>query len=241
MLNLFICEDNIEQREKFVKIIQDIILIENFDMKLVLSTEDPNQILNHISRSNVCGLYFLDIDLKLDINGIELASEIRKYDPRGFIVFITTHSEMSYLTFLYKVEAMDYIIKNNYDDIREKFHQCVIDANTKYSAKTTDIQKIFSIKVNDKIINIELNKILFFETSSTIHKIIVHAIDRRVEFYGKMKDIEQKLDSNFYRCHKSYIVNKNNIKEIDIKNKRIYMVNEEECEISTRLLKGLKN
>ncbi len=234
MLKIFVCEDNKEQRDRFAKIIKDVIIIENFDMELALAADKPEEIVAYISENTVSGLYFLDIDLKAAINGIELAAQIRKYDPRGFIVFVTTHAEMSYLTFMYKVEAMDYIIKDNYSNIKERIHQCITDAHTKYTAKTTDLQKIFSLKTEDKIINIEYNKILFFETSPTIHKIIVHAVDRQIEFYAKMKDIEEKLDERFYRCHKSYIVNKDNIKEIDISNRCIYMINGEECLISTR-------
>lgn len=239
MLKVFVCEDNKEQREKFSSIIKDIVLIENYDIELALATSSPDELLEYISNNDGTGIYFLDIDLKASISGLELATKIRKYDPRGFIIFITTHAEMSYLTFLYKVEAMDYIIKDNYNNIKERIHQCIVDAEEKYSAKSTELQKIFSIKSDDKIINIEYNKILFFETSPTIHKVIVHAINRQIEFYAKMKDIEDKLDSSFYRCHKSYLVNKNNIKEIDLNNRCLYMINGEECLISTRALKGI--
>lgn len=239
MLRIFVCEDNKEQRERFSKIIQDIVMIENYDMELTLAAAKPEEIIDYISENDVSGLYFLDIDLKASMNGIELAAKIREHDPRGFIVFVTTHSEMSYLTFIYKVEAMDYIIKDNYNNIKERIHQCIANANQKYSAKANDLQKIFSIKAEDKIINIEYSKILFFETSSTIHKVIVHAVDRQIEFYAKMKEIEEKLDSRFYRCHKSYIVNKDNIREIDLNNRCLYMINGEECLISTRMLKGL--
>jgi len=240
MLKVFICEDNKEQRERFSKIVQDIILIENYDIELDLVTSDPNELINYIDNNDLSGLYFLDIDLKSEINGIELATKIRKYDPRGFIVFITTHAEMSYLTFIYKVEAMDYIIKDNYNNIKERIQQCIADAHTKYSAKSTELQKIFTIKSDDKIINIEYRKILFFETSPTIHKVIVHAVDRQIEFYAKMKEIEEKLDDRFYRCHKSFIVNKDNIKEINVNDRYIYMINGEQCLISIRLMKGLK-
>ncbi|MDP4145190.1 MAG: LytTR family DNA-binding domain-containing protein [Bacillota bacterium] len=239
MLKIFVCEDNQDQREHLKKIIEDIVMIENYDMEVTLATSDPAEIISYVSNNDISGLYFLDIDLKSNINGISLATEVRKYDPRGFIVFVTTHAEMSYLTFLYKVEAMDYIIKDNYSNIRERIHQCIIDANTKYSAKTTNLQKNFSMKVDDKVINIEYKKILFFETSSTIHKVVVHALDRQVEFYAKMKDVEEKLDDRFFRCHRSYLVNKDNIKEIDINNRVAYMINGEKCLISTRLLKGL--
>ncbi|MCR3758935.1 LytR/AlgR family response regulator transcription factor [Clostridium felsineum] len=239
MLEVFICEDNLEQRKELEKIVEDFILIENLDMNVSLSTENPYDIINYITKNSVSGLYFLDVDLKASINGIQLAAEIRKYDPRGFIVFVTTHAEMSYLTFLYKVEAMDYIIKDSSKTVADRACQCILDAQRKYSAKITELQKNFTIKTEDRIINIEFNKILFFETSFKIHKVILHSINRQIEFYAKMKDIEAKLDDSFYRCHKSYIVNKKNIKEININKRRIYMINGEECLISTRMLKGL--
>lgn len=239
MISVFVCEDNREQREKFTKAIEDIIMIENFDMEMALSTENPYNIIDYLKNNNVSGLYFLDVDLKSNINGIKLAELIREYDPRGFIVFVTTHAEMSYLTFIYKVEAMDYIIKDNYDNVKERIHQCIVNANKKYSSKNTELQKNFTIKVDDKIINIEYNKILFFETSTTIHKVVLHAIDRQVEFYAKMKDVEDKLDERFYRCHRSFLVNKDLIKEIYMHNRIITMINGEECLVSTRLVKNL--
>ena len=239
MLNVFICEDNTIERNKFKKIIKDIIMIENLDMDVSLSTGNPEDILSYLDNNSVSGLYFLDIDLKNKINGLKLAEKIREYDPRGFIVFVTTHAEMSYLTFIYKVEAMDYIIKDNYPNIRKRIHECILNANKKFSSKVTDLQKNLTLKLEDKIISIEFDNILFIETSQTIHKIILHAKDRNIEFYSKMKDIEEKLDNRFYRCHRSYLINKDNIKEINKNERIVYMTNDEECLISTRLLKGL--
>lgn len=114
-----------------------------------------------------------------------------------------------------------------------------MNAHKKYSAKATELQKNFTIKAEDKIINIEYNKILFFETSNIIHKVVLHAVDRQIEFYAKMKDVEVKLDERFYRCHRSFLVNKDNIKEIDKNNRVAYMINGQECLVATRLLKGL--
>ena len=47
--------------------------------------------------------------------------------------------------------------------------------------------------------------------------------------------------SRFYRCHRSYIVNKHNIKEIDFKQSIVYMTNGETCLLSVRMKKGLKH
>lgn len=239
MLKIFICEDNEVQRKKFENIINNIILIENYDIELQLSSADPYEILNYIESNNTSGLYFLDIDLHSDINGIQLAEKIRNFDPRGFIVFVTTHAEMSYLTFLYKVEAMDYIIKDNYNNIQQRITDCIKNSLTKYRGKISELQKTFSIKVDDKIINVDFNDIIYFETSSTIHKVILHCQNRQIEFYGKMKQVEEKLDDRFYRCHNSFIINKDKLSEVDKKNRIAYMITGDECLISTRCLKNL--
>ncbi|ABR36689.1 two component transcriptional regulator, LytTR family [Clostridium beijerinckii NCIMB 8052] len=241
MLNIMICEDNIEQLIKIKRYIKDIIMIENFDMEIVLATSKPEDIISHLKKNKISGLYFLDVDLNSNINGIKLAEIIREYDPRGFIVFVTTHAEMSYLTFIYKVEAMDYIIKDTIENVKQRIHECILNAQKKYSSKSTELQKNFTFKVDDKIINIEYSKILFFETSHTIHKVIIHAMDRQIEFYAKLKDIESQLDNRFYRCHRSFLVNKDNITEIDIHNRVIHMINGQECFVATRMLKGLLN
>ena len=81
--------------------------------------------------------------------------------------------------------------------------------------------------------------ILFFETSSNIHKVILHAKDRQIEFPSTLKELTGVLDSNFVRCHRAFLVNKNNIKEVDTKNRIIHFANGETCLMSTRMMKGL--
>lgn len=239
MLKVFICEDNKIQKSKLDKIVNNILLIENYDIEFSFSTDNPYELIEYIKNSSDTGIYFLDVDLHSDINGIQLAEKIRKYDPRGFIVFVTTHAEMSYLTFLYKVEAMDYIIKDNYKNISERMNECIKNAHDKYKAKATELQKTFSFKIDDKIINVNYNDIYFFETSTTIHKVIIHCQNRIIEFYGKMKDIENTLDERFCRCHNSFIINKDKIKEIDKKARIAYLSNGEDCLVSTRGIKSL--
>ncbi|NVY53265.1 DHH family phosphoesterase [Listeria monocytogenes] len=129
MLPVFICEDNRMQRERLTKYIEDYIMVEHFDMKLELSTGDPFELVSRMPTHQGMGLYFLDIDLgQPDMNGFELAQEIRKFDPRGFIIFITTHAELSYMTFTYKVEALDYIIKDDIDLLHDRVLACMKQA-----------------------------------------------------------------------------------------------------------------
>lgn len=239
MLNIFICEDNAVQRQTIVQIIQNIILMEELDMQLVLDAEDPYVLLEKVKTSQSTGIYFLDIDLNSDMNGMKLARQIRLFDPRGFIIFITAHSELSYMTFQYRVEAMDFVLKDNPAEAKVKIRECLLNALERYTLQTNKTHKVYRIELGGRKISIDYDDILFFETSGNLHKIILHAKDRQIEFSGVLKELADTLDDRFVRCHRSFLINKNNLTEIDRKNRIVYFSNGETCLISTRMLKGL--
>lgn len=56
-----------------------------------------------------------------------------------------------------------------------------------------------------------------------------------MEFQGKLKEVKEELDERFYQCHRSYIVNKDNIAEIKEDQRVIVMVGGESCPMSVRL------
>lgn len=123
MIDIFICEDNKKHLNILRSCISNFILMEGFDMQIIQATPDPHTILKELTNAENTGLFFLDIDLKSDMNGLMLAQKIRQIQPRCFIVFITSHSEMSFLTFQYKAEALDFIIKDTTEHIKAKIHE----------------------------------------------------------------------------------------------------------------------
>ena len=239
MLDIFVCEDNAAQRRTVVNIIQNTVLIEELDMQLALDTGDPYMLLEKVKTSQNTGIYFLDIDLNSNMNGMKLAQQIRLHDPRGFIIFITAHSELSYMTFQYRVEAMDFVLKDNPAEAKVKLRECLLNAMERHMLQTNKTHKVYTLEVGGRKISVDYEDILFFETSSNIHKVILHAKDRQIEFPSTLKELTGVLDSNFVRCHRAFLVNKNNIKEVDTKNRIIHFSNGETCLMSTRMMKGL--
>lgn len=239
MLNIFVCEDNAAQRRTIVQIIQNAVLMEELDMQLILDTENPYALLEKVKTSQHTGVYFLDIDLGSSINGMKLAQQIRLFDPRGFIIFITAHSELSYMTFQYRVEAMDFVLKDNPAEMKIKIRECLLNALERYTLQTNKTHKVYTIRIDGRKISVDYDDILFFETSDNIHKVILHAKDRQIEFPGVLKELADTLDDNFVRCHRSFLVNKNNITETDSKNRIIHFANGETCLMSTRRMKDL--
>ncbi|MEI5993664.1 LytR/AlgR family response regulator transcription factor [Candidatus Enterococcus mansonii] len=237
MLSIYVCEDNPKQLENLTTAIKNYILMKDYDLEFALATADPQEILTQVKERQTIGLYFLDVDLCNEMTGIGLAVELRKLDTAGKIVFFTTHAELSYLTFSYKVEAMDYIAKDDPNAIR-KIEDCIDVGHERYLNDLNPNKSFFQIKSGEKVIKLNKDEILFFESSSTPHKVVVHLENRQIEFYGTIKELAER-DRSFYRCHQSFVINLNNIAEVKKAERVVIMKNGETCFVSTRYLKKL--
>jgi len=240
MLRVYLCEDNEQQLARFKKAAEKTIVIEDYDMEIELSTTNPYELLEHKKNEQGVGLYFLDLDLGVEMDGFQLASEIRKIDPRSFIVFITTNSEASVITFQYKLEALDYIIKDNYDEIESRIHACITKAYQRYTSAIDEMKKVRMIKVGDRIKNVELSSIIAVETSVKEHKLIMHTDKKRFEYYGKLNEELEELGERFIRGHRSNILNVEKIDEIDTRKRIVYMTNGQEFVVSASGLRDLR-
>lgn len=235
-----ICEDNLEHR-KFIQ--SQILKYSTFhepSIEIVLSTDRAEEVLKFIENHRA-DCYFLDIELAKDqINGLELAAEIRKKDPLTNIIFITQHAEQLELTFSYKTAALDFIVKDSPTNLANQIIDALKTAFERYKQLgESKKEPFFQIKIGEKIKNILLDDIYYFETSHTIHKILLYEKNGCYEYYGKLKEIE-KIDDRFCRCHKSYVVNLQHIKEINKKDHTVTMSNGAVCQISHRNLRSLQ-
>lgn len=239
MLSVIICEDDTKQLQRMTEIIQNYIMMEALDMQLVLETENPDKVLNYISENpNQQRLYFFDVDLQHELSGLTLAAQIRKVDDSGKIVFVTTHGELSYLTFTYKVEAMDYIIKDNPEEVGRRVRECIDLAMERYQMDAGNKKTPFKVKIGDTIRSIPYSEIMFFESSPAPHRVILHMENSQLEFYESIRELEEK-DQCLFRCHKSFVVNTENIQTINKTERVATMKNGEEVLISVRAMRKL--
>lgn len=240
MLPVIICDDQDEYRNTLEKIIKNYILIEALDMDVVLSTGNGSSVLDYISQSASPFLYFLDVDLKDEsCSGIDLAQKIRKLDPRGFIVFITVHSELSYMTFQYCIEAMDYIVKDYPETVPERVRQCLFHAKDLFSSTQNSIHKTISIPIGEKILLVKQDDILCLQASQASHKITVFTHEGVYEQATSLKDMVTLLGDQFFFCHKSCIINTTYIKLFDKKKRTVTLENNMKCPVSFRKTRSL--
>ncbi|MCL2391269.1 MAG: LytTR family DNA-binding domain-containing protein [Oscillospiraceae bacterium] len=215
ILSVLIVEDDRKQREIIEGVINDYIALNDYDIKIVLATDSPKDLLEYAKahpRQNK--LYFLDVHLgQHEIDGISLAQQLRACDALGTFVFITTHTELSHLVFKSHIEALDYIIKDDLNSVTQQIQDCLETTYKRYLS-TSEEQEYFQVKTSGTTFKIPIDDIISFESCiSSNKKLILYTIHDRFEFRGTLKDVANK-SSAFCHCHKAYVINTKNIKGI---------------------------
>ncbi|HEM4697782.1 TPA: response regulator transcription factor [Streptococcus suis] len=238
MLNIFILEDDFFQQSRLEKAIKNGIVRNNLKYRHIAIFGKPHQLLESIKEKGNHQIFFLDIQIKEETKkGLDVAKQIRELDPNAVILFVTTHSEFMPLTYRYKVSALDFIDKTMNDtELQEAIDSVLV--YTYENISHTVSENAFVFKNTNSHIQVPFSDILYFETSPTIHKIILTLKTGHMEFYGKVSDIA-KADDRLYQCHRSYVVNPENVVEVDRSNGTVHFENGEVCYVSRLKVRGL--
>jgi len=236
MIHIYLCEDDKRQLKRWENIIEKYLLMHSTESRLYCSTTKPEELLSIRRRSNITGLYFLDIDLQAEINGIELAQEIRNYDPRGYVVFVTTHSEMAFLTFRYKVEAMDFIVKDIPETLTEQIYACIENAENNNKTQLNSSNRMLSVKIDKASLVLDQNDIVAITTGDDYHKITIHTKTGIRQTAGSLKELKVILNSAFCQCNRSTIINLKHVVKYSKEDALITMNNKEKYAVSIRMM-----
>lgn len=164
-------------------------------------------------------LVFLDIEMP-EYSGFELLNFFRDVDFE--IIFVTAYNEYALKAF--EVSAIDYILKPV--DI-DKLKQAIEKAEKKLAGfdmqsrlnllketfKTEQFQKI-ALPVADGLLFVETTEIIYLEADGAYTEVWLKN-GSKIVVSKKLKFFEDVLDKrpNFFRSHRSYIVNINSIKK----------------------------
>lgn len=225
MLNFVLCDDNLLIVSKMKEILEILFVKHDIDAKVGFFTDDPKMVLNY-EKDNVIDVLILDINLNSNISGIELAKIIRKNNKRVYIIFLTGHLEYSLIA--YSVKTFDYLPKPITMERLEITLKRLLE-DVKFSN-----QKFICIDNKTFLNHSEINFIkkdgmkIVFCTNSQIY-----------ETYNSFNKLQNILPDNFIRCHKSYIVNTDNIVNINTNKNEIILHNKCTCGIGPKYKNNL--
>ena len=149
---------------------------------------------------------FIFLDIKMKTDGLKTADLLRKRIKQFILIFITSYQEYVYEAF--DVEAFAYILKPVDDKKLSQTLQRAVDKATNHQEGFIVINK------NRQTIKVDLIDVIYFEISGRV--ITIHCNNYTIEYYEQIKNLEQKISrQDFFRCHKSYIINLNYVKKFN--------------------------
>ncbi|MBP5275273.1 MAG: response regulator transcription factor, partial [Lachnospiraceae bacterium] len=143
--------------------------------------------------------------LAVGMNGIEAAEEIRRLGDKLPIVFISSTAE--YALDGYRVNALRYLQKPVQID---KLREALLEAYSNIGKKRTEY---LSFQVADKFYKVNYDDIIYLESMGRDTYVVTKT--ESITVHAKFSDMENKLPSDrFVRCHRSYIINMSEVKDI---------------------------
>lgn len=198
-VNCIIVDDEYPSREElkyFINNFSNIKIVEEFD--------DSIKALEYIEK-NKPDIIFLDINMpKLD--GMALGKIINNFPKHSLIIFITAHKDFAVEAF--EIKAYDYILKP-YSEERI--------VNTLKNIENCSDKKCINNKItlwkDNKMMVMNIIDIAYCKASERETLIYIKGIEYNMNC--SISDFYKKLPKEFFfRSHRSYIVNINEIMEI---------------------------
>ncbi len=227
MIHIAICDDEKYMLDNMKKIISQFFKRKNIKI-IILQFLNGEELLKYKEKIDIL---FLDIQMKnKDMNGMEIARKLRNHKFQGFLIFITVLKEMVFESF--EVQAYDYLVKPIEEKRFEKTMERLLLSIQDNKEANLLIQKGYESNI------IAFNDIVFCEIID--RKIYLHLVTSQViDFYDRIENLETKLDSRFFKCHRSFLINLKYLKSY--KSGVAYMENGEEIPVSRLRSKEFSN
>ncbi len=165
-------------------------------------------------------LVLMDINLEGEITGIDLARDFQTSHPTP-IIFITSFDDKETFQKAKETAPHAYLIKPFDPEALERSMELALQRAHSSDEKVFEeddnvvlAKDSFFVKERNRLVKIKIAEILWIEVEDKY--CILHVNDRKYVLRQSLKDLAVKLDSSiFVQTHRSFIVNANEIDDID--------------------------
>lgn len=201
-MRIAVCDDSSMDRELIASLLQ-MYFVNRPISNEIIQYERGTDLLHDFEDGMWFDIVFLDIYMN-DLLGIDVAHKLRALGYHSQIIFLTATADFAVDS--YEVEAVGYLLKPH---SFEKLSQ-VMDRATREMTTNT-----YQIKNHAKIIRVSYHEILYVESMNS--KCVMHCCNEQsYVIYKRLTVIEDELnDKRFLRCHQSYLVNMDYIRQMD--------------------------
>ena len=208
MLKAIIVEDEYLAREELEYLVKS-----HSEIDIVASFEDGLEAFKYLQDHEV-DVVFLDIQIP-SIAGLLLAKNLHKSTHPPHVVFVTAYKEFAVEAF--ELEAFDYILKP-YNEPRiisllQKIEQAGRQAPKPQHEAASNASRTVNLVKGERIIVTPCEQIYYAEADEKLTYVYTRT-DRYVMQMTISEFVSRLPAEGFFRCHRSYCVNINKIREI---------------------------
>ena len=208
MLKAIIVEDEYLAREELEYLVKS-----HSEIDIVASFEDGLEAFKYLQDHEV-DVVFLDIQIP-SIDGLLLAKNLHKSTHPPHVVFVTAYKEFAVEAF--ELEAFDYILKP-YNEPRiisllQKIEQVGRQAPKPQHEAASNASRTVNLVKGERIIVTPCEQIYYAEADEKLTYVYTRT-DRYVMKMTISEFVSRLPAEGFFRCHRSYCVNINKIREI---------------------------
>ncbi|MDE7445804.1 MAG: LytTR family DNA-binding domain-containing protein [Lachnospiraceae bacterium] len=200
MYKVVVCDDN----KEFLKLMMRLLgkYTELYDIEIE-GFATGQELMEYCSNNSV-DIIYMDIEVGKD-NGMSMGKMLKSANPKALIVYISAYD--TYYVDMVQAEPFRFILKDASDIPKlEREIVDILDA----AIRRVSPPKIWTFSFNKRKYSLELGKVQYiYSIARTIH-IVGDIGNVPAYFYGKLDEIQkeiEKIDDNFARINKSYIVN----------------------------------
>lgn len=230
MIKIAFCDDEMEVLHQMNELLDRYRVERNEDITYA-AFQSPFELMTEIEKGIRPDILFLDVVMPGQ-NGMDVAKEIRQYDTNMKIIFLTSSPEFAVES--YTVGAYFYQLKPIWE---ESFFRLMDSVLSECEKKKKNSLILHS---KDGITRIDLQQLEYCEVLG--RKLLFHLENGAVlESAGSLDDLAGQLMqySNFFRPHRSFLVNMEYIQNIS--SRSIKMVNDAEIPIPHGKCSEIKN
>ncbi|MFE8699973.1 LytR/AlgR family response regulator transcription factor [Cytobacillus sp. FJAT-54145] len=200
-IKLIIAEDNLDAQEIMIRFIHPL---KDFE---VIGVAENGENLVELVANKKPHLIIADINMP-KLNGIDAISACIKIQPELRVIFTTAYPE--YAVDAFDLNAIDYVVK----PIKKERLYVALEKVKKLILSSYIKRSILTIKMDRVSYFIHLSSIICIEKAN--RKTIIHTIDQTYETNESLESISEKLADQFFRSHRSFIVNLDYISHITL-------------------------
>lgn len=216
MIHIAVCDDEKLMSDEIRKMISSFFRSKNIEIHTI-QFSCGEELLNYEKQIDIL---FLDIQMR-GTDGMETARKLRERRFRGYLIFITVLREMVFQSF--EVQAYDYLLKPINTAAFEKTMERLLGSMLNAEKASLLIQKGYESRIisQEDIVYCEIidRKIYLNLASSEV-----------VDYYDRIENLEGRLNTGFFRCHRSYLINLKYLR--GYKNGTAYMAGGKEIPVS---------